>query len=394
MTDATAQQDEGPISAYALKSRQFGPLQFIVEGLIPVGLTILAGAPKARKSWLALDIALSVARGGACLDERKNLCPRGAVLYLALEDSERRLKDRIAQMLGQEPVWPSNLFFETSWPRLDADGLPRLREWIEATPEARLIVIDVFQKFRSATGSQTGYSKDYADLTDLLNLAREKEVGIVLVHHLRKSGGDPFDRMTGSTGILGVPDTLVVLDKQRGGTRLLVQGRDIGELALEIVFDAAAKRWRVARQPASISTHPERDRIVALMETASQPLSSKDIETATGQSADAVRQLLKRMVDSGEIEKVARGRYVARESTPQECTSADHDGHNDHIDHEACAAELARREEFETWSVNASDGDGADSAGTIDLLNSALDDWLARVKATKQAEKSECGDDS
>ena len=158
MTNATTQQNEGPVSADALKSRQFGPLQFIVEGLIPVGLTILAGAPKARKSWLALDIALSVARGVACLDARKHPCPKGAVLYLALEDSERRLQDRIAQMLGQGSVWPNNLFFETSWPRLDADGLPRLRDWIEATPEARLIVIDVFQKFRSATGAQAGYS--------------------------------------------------------------------------------------------------------------------------------------------------------------------------------------------------------------------------------------------
>lgn len=382
MTSVTAGLVDGPVSADVLKQRQFAPLTFIVDGLIPTGLTILAGAPKARKSWLALDVALSVARGVACLDERKNLCPRGAVLYLALEDSERRLKDRIGQMLGDGPAWPTNLFFETSWPRMDADGVPRLRGWVEATRGARLIVIDVFQKFRPATGAQGGYSKDYADLTALQDLAREKDIGIVLVHHLRKSGGgDPFERMTGSTGILGAPDTLLVLDKGRGGTRLLAEGKDIEPAALEISFDDQAKRWRIAKPGSAVSSHPDRDRIVAVLKASPQPLAPREIAEMTGQSSDAVRQLLKTMSDAGEIEKIGRGRYVARRAPAEWPSSGDHSNHNDHNDHEAHREYLALRDHHEAMAANAPDVDASEeAAANLKIVHDALDETVSRLR--------------
>lgn len=344
MTRTSAELVDGPVSADVLKHRQFAPLKFIVEGLIPTGLAVLAGAPKARKSWLALDIALSVARGVACLDERKNACPKGAVLYLALEDSQRRLKDRVGQILGDGPGWPANLFFETEWPRMDANALPRLRQWIEGTPEARLIIIDVFQKIRSGNGAQTGYAKDYDDLTALQKLAREKDVGILLIHHLRKSGGDPFERMTGSTGFQGASDTLIVLDKGRGGTRLLARGRDTEETEQEVIFDNLAKRWRLAQPRAAVSAHPERDRIVTLLAGSPKPLSPRDIEEATGQGGDAVRQLLKTMVDAGEIARVARGRYASCAGAAMWPVSGDHSNHNDH---DAYKEYLALREHYE-----------------------------------------------
>lgn len=352
MTDMSGEPGRGLISARELQLRTFAPLQFIVQGLIPVGLTVLAGAPKARKSWLALDIALAVARGTACLDEGQNACPRGAVLYLALEDSERRLQDRISQMLVPGPDWPENLFFKTDWPRMDADGMTRLRQWIDATPEARLIVIDVFQKFRSATGAQASYAKDYADLTELLNLAREKQVGVVLIHHLRKSGGDPFERMTGSAGFLGVPDTLLVLDQGRGTTRLLAQGRDIQEIAIEIVFDEVAKRWRLAQPRADRARSQERDRIIAVLEAAAGPLAPREIAAAAGQGRDAVRQLLKSMVDAGEIESPGPGQYVSRRTLRASFGYGDHSDHSDH-DHKnaeekrLAEAEFALREQQE-----------------------------------------------
>ena len=374
MTENDDEVAKGLLSAHDLKARPFAPLQFIVEGLIPKGLTVLAGAPKVRKSWLALDIALSVARGVACLDERRNHCPKGAVLYLALEDSERRLKVRIEQMLGLEQPWPANLYLETSWPRADADGLPRLRAWIDATPDARLIVIDVFQKFRSVSGAQTGYQKDYADLTELLNLAREKDVGILLVHHLRKSGGgDPFERMTGSTGILGVPDTLLVLDKGRGGTCLRGQARDLEELAIELAFDDQAKRWRVAKPRPVIATHPERDRIVALLSCSASSLSPQDIAAATGQGNDSIRQLLKTMLDAGEIGKVGRGRYVCLRPTLEWPSAADHSNHNDHEAHEAWLAEDARRERAELDTASYDDSVSGDTAEVMKLLNEAVE---------------------
>lgn len=394
MTNTAEGLSEGPISARELEAREFEPLQFIVQDLIPTGLTVLAGAPKARKSWLALDIALSVARGTACLDERRHHCPQGAVLYLALEDSERRLKDRVGQILAQMPDWPANMFFETQWPRMDADGLVRLRQWIDTTPQARLIVIDVFQKFRSASGAQASYAKEYADLTELLNLAREKSVGIVLIHHLRKSKGDPFERMTGSTGFLGVPDTLIVLDTGRGTSRLLAQGRDIHETAIEIVFDEVVMRWRLAQSRGDSNKHPERDRIIALLEAAAAPLSPMEIAASTGQGREAVRQLLKSMVDSGEIENVGRGLYVSRKMTAASSSSSDHSDHNghDHNDRQAREARLATerecalREEAERAAYNdpGPESSGAEGA-TLRYLYDALDRTMHQISASKES---------
>lgn len=309
MTVRTARAEQGPFSAHELKERDFAPLQFIVDGLIPLGLTVLAGAPKVGKSWLSLDIALSVARGTAVLDESAHRCTKGAVLYLALEDSERRLRDRTEQLLGTGSDWPQNLFFETEWPRMDTDGLERLDRWIEAAQGVRLIVIDVFQKFRSI-GSQAGYQQDYRDLTKLHDLARDRQIGIILVHHLRKTGGsDPFERITGSAGFLGVPDTNIVLDKGRGSTRLLVQGRDIDQFSREILFDPLARTWRFAR-PSLVVKHPERDRIRAILLASPSSLSAVAIAAQTGQTANAVSKMLGEMVNDRQVVKAGWGLYA------------------------------------------------------------------------------------
>lgn len=299
-----------PVSAHELKRRVFEPLSFIVEGLIPTGLAVLAGSPKVGKSWLSLDIALSTARGVGCLGERS--CTKGAVLYLALEDSDRRLQSRLERMLGMGPVWPRNLYFETVWPRVDEGGLERLRHWVETTADARLIVIDVFEKFRSLSGRSGGYQSEYAALSPLFELAREAGIGIVLVHHLRKSGGDAFDRITGSAGFVGVPDTILVLDKGRGGTRLLARGRDIEETVLDVAFDMQSMSWRVVQPRAALSAYPERDRVQSLLAESGVPLTPLDIAQRLEQSPTAIRALLSRMYRGGEIEKVGLGRYVSR----------------------------------------------------------------------------------
>lgn len=310
---------EGPITARELKERQFAPVKFIVEGLIPTGLTILAGAPKAKKSWLALDIASSVSRGVSCLDDQRNHCPKGAVLYLALEDSQARIRSRLGHLLGDDVDWPSNLYFETAFPRIDADCLSRLRRWADQTDEARLIVIDVFHKIRSATGAQGGYGRDYADLSALQTLAREKDIGIMLVHHLRKTGGDPFDRMMGSIGIQGAADTLIVLDDRGLGARLLARGRDIEESAQELRFDELAMRWRPSHRPAVVK-NPERARIMAILRDSSKPMSPLQISLASGQTANAVSKLLGAMVAEGMVSKAGWGHLRLLSTISRRCS--------------------------------------------------------------------------
>ena len=83
----------------------YKPIEFVVEGLIARGLYILAGAPKVGKSWLALDICLSIAKGEKVIGH-ETLC--STALYLCLEDSFARIQNRLYE-ITDEPA--DNLYF-------------------------------------------------------------------------------------------------------------------------------------------------------------------------------------------------------------------------------------------------------------------------------------------
>ena len=78
----------------------YKPIEFAIDGLIAQGLYILAGAPKVGKSWLVLDICLSIAKGESVLGQ-KTL--QGTALYLCLEDSYARIQNRL-----YEPTAPKS----------------------------------------------------------------------------------------------------------------------------------------------------------------------------------------------------------------------------------------------------------------------------------------------
>ena len=78
----------------------YKPIEFVIDGLLAQGLYILAGAPKVGKSWLALDMCLSIAKGESVLGQ-KTL--QGTALYLCLEDSYARIQNRL-----YEPTAPKS----------------------------------------------------------------------------------------------------------------------------------------------------------------------------------------------------------------------------------------------------------------------------------------------
>ncbi|HEY3222860.1 MAG TPA: AAA family ATPase, partial [Pseudolabrys sp.] len=128
-------------TAAALRTKVFEPIKYIVLGYVPEGATILAGRPKLGKSWLMLSVGLAVSRAGKCLGDIE--CEEGNVLYLALEDNERRLQSRITKLIGFADQWPVRFQYATEWPRANAGGLDKIRQWIASVEKPRLIVVDV-----------------------------------------------------------------------------------------------------------------------------------------------------------------------------------------------------------------------------------------------------------
>ena len=143
----------------------------------------------------ALNLALAVATGGVALGSID--VEPGEVLYLALEDTKRRLKDRIAKLAARQELgeWPATLRFARGWAREDKGGLCDLLEWLINHANARLIVIDTWPKFRPAPRKGDAYEEDYAHAADLKDLADKRHVGILALAHCRKLGAvDPLTR--------------------------------------------------------------------------------------------------------------------------------------------------------------------------------------------------------
>ena len=119
-------------------------------------------------------------------------------------------------------------------------GLEEQLEALKTTkPDLKLVVIDTLQKVRSSTDS--GYGIDYKELTPLKILADKMEIAILLVHHTRKSfDADPFNMISGTTGISGCADGEFVLQESQRGSRkgkLICVGRDIENQEISIAFD-------------------------------------------------------------------------------------------------------------------------------------------------------------
>ena len=182
------------VSAQELQAKTFPPIKWIVEDVIPVGLTLFCGKPKLGKSWAALDLAFAVADGSQFLG---NLCTQGDVLYLALEDNLRRLQDRLRKIRPLE-AWPSALKFATEARRLNQGGLEALENWLGSARNPRLIIIDTFATVKPIKNSGTNdYQADYGALRQLHSLAGEHRLAVVVVHHVRKADADdPFDTVS------------------------------------------------------------------------------------------------------------------------------------------------------------------------------------------------------
>jgi AAA domain len=235
----------GPISAVELMEATFPEPRFIVDGLLPDGVAMLAGKSKMGKSWLAMQIAVAIASGRPALGQYP--VDRGEVLYLALEDRQRRLQARMRAVLQGQPA-PAGLYFETEWPRLNDGGADKLISWLDDHPAAKAVMIDVWVKVRAPTGNSKAniYEIDYAALEPLRRIVAERGILLLLLHHFRKGDADdPLDLISGSTGIAGSCDTLLILKRERGKAEafLYVTGRDITdtEKATGIAFNATVE---------------------------------------------------------------------------------------------------------------------------------------------------------
>jgi hypothetical protein len=305
-------------SARALMLAELPPVRWIVPGILPEGATLLAGAPKMGKSWLALGVAIAVASGGVALGTRP--VEGGEVLFLALEDNTRRLQKRTRKVLDGGEV-PGRLHMATEWPTVDAGGAERLSDWLSVHPGARLVVVDVLKRVRpDVSARKSTYDADYEAAQALKDVADEHAVAVLVLHHTRKQAAeDPLDEVSGSRGLSGAADGIMVLKRDRGraDAYLHVTGRDIEEEAeLALTWDANLGSWALAGAAEEYRLSKERLELVAALKGADELMSPKDLSEALDKNVGAVKMMLGEMVKAGQVSNPSRGKYGLPRETP------------------------------------------------------------------------------
>ena len=219
------------IDGKTLMAAELKPLDFVVDSLLATGLHILAGSPKVGKSWLALWLAVSVAKGEPVWSMATK---QGTTLYLCLEDSTLRIQNRLEEITDDVP---DNAHFCTEAFILGEGLEQQLEAFLTEHPDTVLVIIDTLQMIRDARRDMT-YANDYRDLTSLKRIADAHSVAILLIHHLRKEyAEDVFSRISGTTAISGAVDTSLTLVEQERGSgeaTLYCIGRDIEYRELEL----------------------------------------------------------------------------------------------------------------------------------------------------------------
>lgn len=242
------------VDAETLLSTPMSKTMFIVDGLISQGVNVISGASKIGKSWLMLWLGLQVAQGNSIWGLPTLQCD---VLYLSLEDTQRRIKDRLYNLTDSAP---DNLYFAVTSGLIGGGLEEQITDFLTEHPATKLVIIDTLQKVRDSKGSagKAGmYGNDYDDISSIKRIADGFNIAILLVHHLRKlqDSDDPFNDVSGSTGIIGAADTNFILRRKRSGNAatLLVSGRDVEYQELTLQFNDLV--WELVERKNSEDIH-------------------------------------------------------------------------------------------------------------------------------------------
>jgi Fe2+ or Zn2+ uptake regulation protein len=274
--------------------------KWAIDPLLPEGVTILGGKPKLGKSWLALSMQLAISSGGAALG--KYPVERGEVLYISLEDNDKRLQKRSNQLLRNALASP-DFYYATEWPRLNEGGYELIEEYINEHPSLKLIVIDPWARIKPKTNTHQSqqYDDDYEAITPLQKLAGEKGISILIIDHMRKTEAeDPLDMIAGSVGKTGAVDGFLLLYRKRGESdaRLFVTGRDIEEeQELLLSFNQEASMWTVKgdADDVTLASTPQQQEILDALAQAEHGLTVKALAEKLEKNVNTTRNLLQKL---------------------------------------------------------------------------------------------------
>ena len=298
-----------PISAREILATDYPAPRWAVPGLVPEGLTILAGHPKVGEILDGLSLGVAVAAGGSFLGKRPAI--KGAVTYFALEDDAPRIKDRLLQArrdLFTPESWSSSSAYRRS---AAADSKRSTRGWRRArtsgswcsTCSTESGLLD--RRERTPTFTMPGRSPCSrrspcaAPCSRCTDAPRQEGRSRRLADRVERRARDRRGCRRGS--VSGAPARRSERTDADHRTR-----HRAGSLGLQLVGGL----WHMIGPGDQMDETPERRKILAALRAADKPMGPTEVAAATGLGLTPLTGLLSRLREAGMVEKEARGRYL------------------------------------------------------------------------------------
>ncbi len=282
------------VDGAALYARTHVPRLFVVDGLIKQGdLALLAGRPKSGKSFLLLQLAQAIDSGTAFLGRGTTY---QAVLYLALEDGERRIHERL-----HARTWtPSRTGFAFGLLPLGDGGMGQIEATIDGFD---VIVIDTLRAACGADADENDNAKMGGIVQRLADVAHRMTKTIVVSHHTRKGEAeDAFELIRGAGAIRAAYDLGILLQRKTGESEatLKIESRDIEAEDMTIRFEGATG-WSYEGNGARIEDIRAGRRVVAALREMGDDKTVEEIAENLKVSANAAGQQLRAAEKDGKV---------------------------------------------------------------------------------------------
>lgn len=294
------------------------PVEWLVEGLLlKSGAAILGGAPKAGKSFLALDVCVAVASGtpAAGYFHVSAACP---VTLLCAEDPSPVLAQRIAALVRSRSLALDDLPIEVIVETLVRlpEALPRLAATL-ARSRPGLLLLDPLIRLHRA--DENSASEMAVVLDGLRDLARAEKTAILLVHHARKaaSAGSPGAGLRGSSDLAAFGDSNLYLRRLADtALELRIEHRAAAApepLQLRLCVEAAGASARFQAQPGSTPAQDlSASRVLALLERSPNPLPASALRSRLGVRNQTITAALRTLLDNGSVERRGRDGWAIK----------------------------------------------------------------------------------
>lgn len=296
---------------------------FIIKDLLPKGLTILAGNPKAGKSKFVRSLALDLTLGKKIFGYFESNAKCG-VVYIPLEESLESIRKQVKRMLKNRIDVNMSDFknnFNIATPEAGLHSIYELKEFIQdyyKILKPKLFICDPLGKVMNLNSyDEYKFFSNYQVFGPLQDLALELDIGILFVHHLRKSeANNPLNRMIGSVALSAVGSAGWVLEREFGESTgvLKISAKLMEDKVYKISFNKETLEWSFVGEFNDLNLTPEKQEIVELfLENSNIPIQTKDIANELGKKLSTVSSLLRKLVKSEILIKVGYGIYKLNE---------------------------------------------------------------------------------